>query len=152
MSLQGGSPGADSFEGSVYARFWQEASQAVALSRKGKVHLVARVDMGVLRGLHAESTGEGESMGRMPIAVVCKDAETLGGPMLRGLMRLDAGWHMGDGSVVRFFNALPGPEEGELVEEFSVSITPDAQRDLDELQRVLQRRSAAAIKRAASDH
>lgn len=131
-----------SFDLSEYAAFWREASQAVALSRRGKVHLVDRVHFAVLRGLHAEACESGPWMGKMPIAVVCKDQESLGGPMLRGIHRGVDGWTMGDGTLVRFFETLPGPEEGALAEPRQLQIPSHVQHEMDELARVVQQRTA----------
>lgn len=145
--IGGGAMAADAFEGGVYALFWKEASQAVAMSRLGRVHLIDKVDLEVLRALHEEGRG-GTSAGKMPIVVVCKDFESLAGPMMRRIQRDEQGWRMGDGSVVRFFKEMPGEEEGKL--------SPPRALELSEATRADMRALAAAMEslaqRAAAEH
>jgi hypothetical protein len=74
VAIRGKAVEGESFDTSAYATFWAEASQAVAMSRRGRVHLIKMVDLGVLKALHAESQG-GPSAGKMPIAVTCQDYE-----------------------------------------------------------------------------
>ena len=137
VGIRGGAVDGDSFESSAYALFWKEASQAVAMSRRGRVHLIKMVDLGVLKALHSESTG-GEGAGKMPIAVVCQDYESLAGPMMRGIRRTTSGWVMGDESVVRFFQELPGEEEGVLVHPREVALSAETRADMDALKAAME--------------
>jgi hypothetical protein len=145
LRLRGDAMEQDGFENSVYAVFWQEASRAIAISRAGRVHLVRKVDLGVLRALHQEACG-GESAGKMPIALVCQDFESLAGPMLRGISRDDRGWRMGDGSLVRFFEEMPGDEEGEFVPPVQLELSDKTQAEMRALEAAL---AALAEKTAA---
>jgi hypothetical protein len=140
VSIRGGALGVSTFESSVYAQFWREASKAVAMSRRGKVHLVSLVDIEVLRALHAESEGKG-SAGKMPIAVVCRDYESLAGPMMKGIHRTDTGWLMGDMCLVKFFSELPGPEEGPVVAPRVVEVGEEVQLEMEQLEAAMKDRS-----------
>lgn len=135
-----------SFDTSEYAAFWLEASQAVAMSRRGRVHLVKMVDLGVLKTLHEESKG-GASAGKMAIAVTCQDYESLGGPMLRGIRQTADGWIMGDNSTVRFFKTVPGPEAGVLVPPRELALSDETLADMAALTNAMEalaQRTAAA--------
>lgn len=125
------------FETSVFAQFWREASTAVAFSRMGKVHRIRCVELDALKKLHAEATG-GPAAPAMTIAVVGMDFESLAGPMLRRVSRQAEGWRMGDGSLVKFFSELPGPEEGRLVQARSINVSSETQRDLNALRDALE--------------
>lgn len=140
VGIRGSAVGASSFETSVYAQFWRDASKAVAMSRRGKVHLISKVDMAVLRALHDESVGQG-SAGKMPIVVVCRDYESLAGPMMRGIKRTEAGWLMGDQSIVKFFSDVPGSEEGVLVEPRVVEVSREVQSEMAQLEEVMRARA-----------
>jgi|JI10StandDraft_1071094.scaffolds.fasta_scaffold09787_10 hypothetical protein len=145
VAIRGKAVEGESFDTSPYATFWAEASQAVAMSRRGRVHLIKMVDLGVLRALHAESQG-GPSAGKMPIAVTCQDYESLGGPMLRGIRKTQQGWIMGDNSIVKFFNSVPGPQEGVLVQPREVTLSEETRADMAALSNtmeVLAQRAAA---------
>lgn len=146
VGIRGAAVGADSFDSSAYAEFWADASQAVAMSRRGRVHLIKMVDLGVLKALHDESKG-GSSAGKMPIVVRCQDFESLAGPMMRGIRKTPEGWLMGDSSVVKFFNSVPGPEEGVLVQPRELALSEETRADmaaLTEAMAALAQRTAAA--------